>query len=155
VCAIHTRPIETLKESNYFFRMSDFQQNTSRPVPYSQPDFIQPESVRNEIISFVKRGLDDLSISRATFDWGVKIPRDDSHVVYVWFDALLNDISATGWGSDDDEFAQRWPAIHIVGKDIARLHAVIWPAMLTGRRPSTAKTRIRSRLVARRRREDV
>ncbi len=129
VCAIHTRPIETLKESNYFFRMSDFQQKLL-DLYESQPDFIQPESVRNEIMSFVKRGLDDLSISRATFDWGVKIPWDDSHVVYVWFDALLNYISATGWGSDDDEFAQRWPAIHIVGKDIARFHAVIWPAML-------------------------
>jgi methionyl-tRNA synthetase len=129
VCAIHTRPIETLKESNYFFRMSDFQQKLLG-LYEAQPDFIQPESVRNEIISFVKRGLDDLSISRATFDWGVKIPWDDSHVVYVWFDALLNYISATGWGSDDDEFAQRWPAIHIVGKDIARFHAVIWPAML-------------------------
>jgi methionyl-tRNA synthetase len=129
VCAIHTRPIETLKESNYFFRMSDFQQKLL-DLYESQPDFIQPESVRNEIISFVRRGLDDLSISRATFDWGVKIPWDDSHVVYVWFDALLNYISATGWGSDDDEFAQRWPAIHIVGKDIARFHAVIWPAML-------------------------
>lgn len=129
VCAIHTRPIETLKESNYFFRMSDFQQKLL-DLYESQPDFIQPESVRNEIISFVKRGLDDLSISRATFDWGVKIPWDDSHVVYVWFDALLNYISATGWGSDEDEFAQRWPAIHIVGKDIARFHAVIWPAML-------------------------
>jgi methionyl-tRNA synthetase len=129
VCAIHTRPIETLKESNYFFRMSDFQQKLL-DLYESQPDFIQPESVRNEIISFVKRGLDDLSISRATFDWGVKIPWDDSHVVYVWFDALLNYISATGWGSNDDEFSQRWPAIHIVGKDIARFHAVIWPAML-------------------------
>jgi len=129
VCAIHTRPIETLKESNYFFRMSDFQQKLL-DLYESQPDFIQPESVRNEIISFVKRGLDDLSISRATFDWGVKIPWDDSHVVYVWFDALLNYISAMGWGSNDDEFAQRWPAIHIVGKDIARFHAVIWPAML-------------------------
>jgi methionyl-tRNA synthetase len=129
VCAIHTRPIETLKESNYFFRMSDFQQKLL-DLYESQPDFIQPESVRNEIISFVRRGLDDLSISRATFDWGVKIPWDDSHVVYVWFDALLNYISATGWGSDDHEFAQRWPAIHIVGKDIARFHAVIWPAML-------------------------
>lgn len=129
VCAIHTRPIETLKESNYFFRMSDFQQKLL-DLYESQPDFIQPESVRNEIISFVRRGLDDLSISRATFDWGIKVPWDDSHVVYVWFDALLNYISATGWGSDDDEFAQRWPAIHIVGKDIARFHAVIWPAML-------------------------
>jgi methionyl-tRNA synthetase len=129
VCAIHTRPVEILKESNYFFRMSDFQQRLL-DLYESQPDFIQPESVRNEIISFVKRGLDDLSISRASFDWGVKIPWDDSHVVYVWFDALLNYITATGWGQDDAEFERRWPAIHIVGKDIARFHAVIWPAML-------------------------
>ncbi|MFM6967708.1 MAG: methionine--tRNA ligase [Microbacteriaceae bacterium] len=129
VCAIHTRPVEILKESNYFFRMSDFQQQLL-DLYESQPDFIQPESVRNEIISFVKRGLDDLSISRASFDWGVKIPWDDSHVVYVWFDALLNYVTATGWGQDDAEFQKRWPAIHIVGKDIARFHAVIWPAML-------------------------
>lgn len=129
VCAIHTRPVEILKESNYFFRMSDFQQKLL-DLYESQPDFIQPESVRNEIISFVKRGLDDLSISRASFDWGIKIPWDDTHVVYVWFDALLNYITATGWGSDDAEFDSRWPGIHIVGKDIARFHAVIWPAML-------------------------
>ncbi len=129
VCAIHTRPVEILKESNYFFRMSDFQQKLL-DLYESQPDFIQPDSVRNEIISFVKRGLDDLSISRASFDWGIKIPWDDSHVVYVWFDALLNYITATGWGSDDAEFDSRWPGIHIVGKDIARFHAVIWPAML-------------------------
>ena len=129
VCAIHTRPVEILKESNYFFRMSDFQQRLL-DLYESQPDFIQPDSVRNEIISFVKRGLDDLSISRASFDWGVKIPWDDSHVVYVWFDALLNYITATGWGLDDGEFDRRWPAIHIVGKDIARFHAVIWPSML-------------------------
>jgi methionyl-tRNA synthetase len=109
--------------------MSDFQQKLL-DLYESQPDFIQPESVRNEIISFVKRGLDDLSISRASFDWGVKIPWDDSHVVYVWFDALLNYVTATGWGQDDAEFEKRWPAIHIVGKDIARFHAVIWPAML-------------------------
>ena len=129
VCAIHTRPIEILKESNYFFRMSDFQQQLL-DLYESQPDFIQPESVRNEILSFVRRGLDDLSISRSSFDWGIKIPWDDSHVVYVWFEALLNYITASGWGADDESFEARWPAIHIVGKDIARFHAVIWPAML-------------------------
>jgi methionyl-tRNA synthetase len=95
---------------------------------------VQPESVRNEIVQFVKQGLDDLSISRSTFDWGVKVPWDESHVVYVWFDALLNYVSAVGYGVDTPEakaeFRRRWPAYQLVGKDIARFHAVIWPAML-------------------------
>ena len=97
------------------------------------PNFIQPESARNEVVSFVSMGLDDLSISRskAKFDWGIDIPWDDSHITYVWFDALLNYITAIGYGQDDAKFEQYWPAdIHIVGKEILRFHAVIWPAML-------------------------
>jgi len=129
VCKIHGRPIEVLKETNYFFRMSDFQQRLL-DLYTARPDFIQPESVRNEIIQFVKQGLADLSISRSSFDWGIKIPWDHSHVVYVWFDALLNYISAIGYGTDDETFNRRWPAMQLVGKDIARFHAVIWPAML-------------------------
>jgi len=129
VCKIHGRPIEVLKETNYFFRMSDFQQKLL-DLYTARPDFIQPESVRNEILQFVKQGLSDLSISRSSFDWGIKIPWDHSHVVYVWFDALLNYISAIGYGTDDEEFTRRWPATQLVGKDIARFHAVIWPAML-------------------------
>jgi methionyl-tRNA synthetase len=129
VCKIHGRPIEILKETNYFFRMSDFQQRLL-DLYDERPDFIQPESVRNEIISFVKSGLSDLSISRSSFDWGIKIPWDNSHVLYVWFDALLNYITAIGYGSDDENFNRRWPATQLVGKDIARFHAVIWPAML-------------------------
>jgi len=129
VCKIHGRPIEILKETNYFFRMSDFQQKLL-DLYTARPDFIQPESVRNEIIQFVKQGLSDLSISRSSFDWGIKIPWDHSHVVYVWFDALLNYISAIGYGTDDETFNRRWPATQLVGKDIARFHAVIWPAML-------------------------
>lgn len=133
LCKIHSRPVEVLKEKNYFFRMSDFEQPLL-DLYESQPDFVQPESVRNEIIQFVKQGLDDLSISRSTFDWGIKVPWDESHVVYVWFDALLNYVSAVGYGVDEptarEEFRRRWPAVHIVGKDIARFHAVIWPAML-------------------------
>ena len=129
LCKIHSRPVEVLKEKNYFFRMSDFQQQLL-DLYESRPDFVQPESVRNEIIQFVSQGLDDLSISRSTFDWGVKVPWDPTHVVYVWFDALLNYISAVGYGVDDAEFARRWPAYQLVGKDIARFHAVIWPAML-------------------------
>jgi len=129
VCKIHSRPIEVLKEKNYFFRMSDFQQRLL-DLYEERPDFIQPESVRNEILQFVKQGLSDLSISRSSFDWGIKIPWDDSHVLYVWFDALLNYITAIGYGVDDEEFQRRWPATQLVGKDIARFHAVIWPAML-------------------------
>jgi methionyl-tRNA synthetase len=129
VCKIHSRPIEVLKEKNYFFRMSDFQQRLL-DLYEERPDFIQPESVRNEIMQFVKQGLSDLSISRSSFDWGIKIPWDDSHVLYVWFDALLNYITAIGYGVDDEQFQRRWPATQLVGKDIARFHAVIWPAML-------------------------
>ena len=128
VCKIHSRPVEVLKEKNYFFRMSAFQDRLLEL--YKQPGFLEPESVRNEIVQFVSQGLEDLSISRSSFDWGVKVPWDDSHVIYVWVDALLNYITAVGWGVDDEQFARRWPAQHLVGKDIARFHAVIWPAML-------------------------
>lgn len=129
VCAIHSKPVETLNETNYFFRMSAF---TDRLLElYEQhPAFIQPESARNEVIQFVKQGLLDLSISRSTIDWGVRVPWDESHVVYVWFDALLNYVTAIGYGQDEQRFQQHWPGYHIVGKDILRFHAVIWPAML-------------------------
>jgi methionyl-tRNA synthetase len=129
VCKIHSKPVELLKERNYFFRMSDFTQPLL-DLYKQRPDFVQPESVRNEIVSFVSRGLTDLSISRQTFDWGIKVPWDESHVVYVWFDALLNYATAAGYGYDQEKFDRLWPATHIVGKDIARFHAVIWPAML-------------------------
>src|SRR6478752_2117322 len=92
VCKIHSRPVEILKEKNYFFRMSEFGDALLRLYD-EQPDFVQPESVRNEIIQFVKQGLEDLSISRSSFDWGIKIPWDDTHVVYVWFESLLNSVT--------------------------------------------------------------
>jgi len=129
VCAIHSKPVELLHEKNYFFKMSAFADRLLA-LYEENPNFVQPESARNEVISFVKRGLSDLSISRSSFDWGIKVPWDESHVVYVWFDALLNYITAAGYGQNDEEFASRWPATHIVGKDILRFHAVIWPAML-------------------------
>ncbi|MGR0318362.1 methionine--tRNA ligase [Agromyces sp. ZXT2-3] len=129
VCAIHSKPVELLHEKNYFFRMSAFADRLLA-LYEERPDFVQPESARNEVVSFVRRGLDDLSISRSTFDWGVKVPWDETHVVYVWFDALLNYITAVGYGEDDEQFGSRWPAQHLVGKDILRFHAVIWPAML-------------------------
>ena len=129
LCTVHSRPVEVLKEENYLFKMSTFQQKLL-DLYAAQPDFIQPTSVRNEIIAFVNRGLDDLSISRSNIDWGIEVPFDSEHVTYVWFEALLNYITATGWGSDDEAFAKKWPAVQLVGKDIARFHAVIWPAML-------------------------
>jgi len=129
VCQIHGRPVEVLKEENYFFQMSKFQDKLLE-LYKQRPDFIQPASVRNEIVAFVSRGLEDLSISRSNIDWGIEVPFDDRHVTYVWFEALLNYITATGWGSDEKNFASKWPAVQLVGKDIARFHAVIWPAML-------------------------
>ena len=129
VCAIHSKPVEVLQERNYFFKLSEF---TQPLLDYyaAHPDFIQPESARNEVLAFVGRGLEDLSISRSSFDWGITIPWDESHVLYVWFDALLNYITAIGYGQDQANFERRWPGIQLVGKDILRFHAVIWPAML-------------------------
>jgi methionyl-tRNA synthetase len=132
VCAIHSKPVEKLEETNYFFRLSDFQ----KPLLdfyAANPKFIQPESARNEVISLVSRELQDLSISRSKekFDWGIDIPWDSSHIIYVWFDALLNYITAIGYGEDEVKFQSLWPAsVQVVGKDILRFHAVIWPAML-------------------------
>jgi methionyl-tRNA synthetase len=129
VCAIHSKPLELLQEKNYFFKLSEFQDRLLE-LYRSVPDFIRPDSARNEVVSFVKSGLKDLSISRSTFDWGIKVPWDESHVIYVWVDALLNYATAIGYGTDPEQFARRWPAYHVVGKDILRFHAVIWPAML-------------------------
>ena len=132
VCAIHSKPVEKLKETNYFFKLSEFQEPLL-DLYTREPNFIQPDSARNEVMSFVRRGLDDLSISRSKekFDWGIDIPWDDSHITYVWFDALLNYITAIGYGEDQEKFESLWPAdLQVVGKDILRFHAVIWPAML-------------------------
>ncbi len=100
VCQIHGRPIEVLKEENYFFKMSEFQDQLLE-LYRTRPDFIQPASVKNEIVAFVNRGLEDLSISRSNIDWGIELPFDSEHVTYVWFEALLNYITATGWGAND------------------------------------------------------
>ena len=127
VCAIHSKPLELLHEKNYFFKLSEFQ---DRLLALYETDFVRPESARNEVVSFVKQGLKDLSISRSAFDWGITVPWDESHIIYVWVDALLNYATAVGYGTDPEEFARRWPAYHVVGKDILRFHAVIWPAML-------------------------
>ena len=134
VCAIHGRPVEELSETNYFFRLSKYAD--ALLAHYEQhPEAVEPESARNEVLSFIRSGLQDLSISRSSFDWGIKVPWDDTQVVYVWFDALLNYATAVGLEApaavDKEKFAQTWPAdVHLVGKDILRFHAVIWPAML-------------------------
>lgn len=122
--------VEWLEEPSYFFALSKWQ---DRLLEYYEknPDFIRPESRRNEVISFVKSGLQDLSVSRASFSWGIKVPSDEKHVIYVWLDALVNYLSALGYPNKDDKHQGFWPAdVHIVGKDIVRFHAVYWPAFL-------------------------
>jgi methionyl-tRNA synthetase len=130
LCPIHGRPVERISEENYFFSLSRFQDDLLGFYE-ANPGFVVPEERRNEVVSFVKAGLQDLSISRTSFSWGVPIPWDPKHVMYVWVDALQNYITAVGFGSDQERFARIWPAdVHMVGKDILRFHAVIWPAML-------------------------
>ncbi len=124
------RPTETVHEENYYFKLSAFQDQLIRL--YEQPDFVRPETRRNEVLSFVRGGLRDLSISRSTFSWGIPVPDDPKHVVYVWLDALANYITALGYGSNDTtKFDQYWPAdVHMIGKEIVRFHCVYWPAFL-------------------------
>ncbi|WP_031516405.1 methionine--tRNA ligase [Desulfofalx alkaliphila] len=130
-CPDCNREVELLQEESYFFRMSKYADRWLKYIE-DNPDFIQPTSRRNEMISFVKQGLEDLCVSRTTFDWGIKVPFDPKHVVYVWVDALTNYISALGYGTEDDRLYQKyWPAnVHLVGKDIVRFHTIIWPIML-------------------------
>ncbi len=130
LCPIHERPVELAKEENYFFRLSAY---TDRLLAHydAHPSAIEPSSRRNEVLSVIRGGLQDFSISRTSFDWGVPLPWDETHVCYVWFDALANYITAAGYGDDPERFAQLWPAnIHMIGKDIVRFHAIYWPAML-------------------------
>jgi methionyl-tRNA synthetase len=135
LCPIHSKPVENVKETNWFFKLSEFTQPLLDHYK-KNPDACQPESARNEVVAFLEGGVRDLSISRSTFDWGVPVPWDTDQVVYVWFDALLNYATAVGLTDDPaseggKKFAQTWPAdVHLVGKDILRFHAVIWPAML-------------------------
>ena len=134
-CPIHSKPIELVNENNWFFKLSAF---TDQLLEHyrKNPDACQPESARNEVVSFLEGGVSDLSISRSTFDWGIPVPWDTDQVVYVWFDALLNYATAVGLTDAPDseggkKFVSTWPAdVHLVGKDILRFHAVIWPAML-------------------------
>ncbi|KRP95157.1 methionine--tRNA ligase [Bradyrhizobium pachyrhizi] len=123
-------PVEWVEEKSYFFKLSAYQDKLLH-LYESQPDFIGPDSRRNEVMSFVRGGLKDLSISRTTFDWGVKVPDDPEHVMYVWVDALTNYITGVGYPDENDKHWRYWPAdVHIIGKDIIRFHAVYWPAFL-------------------------
>ena len=124
------RPVEMVQEESYFFRMSKYQDRLLKHIE-EHPEFIQPVSRRNEMINFIKQGLEDLCVSRTTFDWGIPVPFDRKHVVYVWFDALTNYITAAGYLHDREKFAKFWPAdVHLVGKEIVRFHSIIWPIIL-------------------------
>jgi methionyl-tRNA synthetase len=125
------RLTETVSEENYFFKLSAFERKLLEYYD-EHPEFIQPETRRNEVIAFVRGGLRDLSISRTSFNWGIPVPGDEKHVIYVWMDALANYITALGYGSDDcSRFGRYWPAdIHLIGKEISRFHCVYWPAFL-------------------------
>ncbi|HVB05933.1 MAG TPA: methionine--tRNA ligase [Acidimicrobiales bacterium] len=128
-CPIHERAVEWLTEENYFFRLSSF---TDALLEWyaAHPQAVLPASRRNEALGLIRQGLEDISITRTNFDWGVRVPFDEQHVVYVWFDALVNYMTAVGYGVDPARFASWWPAVHhLVGKDIVKFHCVWWPAM--------------------------
>ncbi|HET7112063.1 MAG TPA: methionine--tRNA ligase, partial [Pyrinomonadaceae bacterium] len=135
VCLIHDTPLDRVSEESYFFRLSEYA-DALLDVYETRADFVRPESRRNEVMSFVRGGLQDLSVSRlkTSVSWGVPVPDDPAHTMYVWFDALTNYITAIGFGNEEREraagFEKYWPALHIVGKDILRFHAVYWPSFL-------------------------
>ena len=130
LCPIHRTKPDWIREKNHFFRLSAYQDRLLKHFS-DHPEFLVPEIRRNEILRLIESGLDDISVSRAGQSWGIPMPQDPASVVYVWFDALINYISAVGLGADDTLLEKWWPAdLHVIGKDITRFHAVIWPAML-------------------------
>jgi methionyl-tRNA synthetase len=129
LCPIHHRPVQVMQEENYFFKLSRYEQRLLDWYE-ANPSAVQPETRRNEALGFIKSGLQDISITRTSFDWGVRVPWDEKHVFYVWYDALINYSTAIGYGVDDERFATWWPAVHhLIGKEIVRFHCVWWPAM--------------------------
>jgi methionyl-tRNA synthetase len=123
-------PLKRIEEENYFFRLSTYGDHLLKHYA-EHPEFIQPESRRNEIVNLVESGLQDVSITRKGFTWGIRAPFDEEQTIYVWFDALLNYITAIGYGTDEERFRTLWPAdVHVIGKDITRFHCALWPAML-------------------------
>ena len=134
LCLIHEAPLDRVAEESYFFRLSDYDE-ALLALYDSRPDFIRPEARRNEVISFVKSGLQDLSVSRLkiSVSWAIPVPDDPAHTIYIWLDALSNYITALGWGGTEggsEKFDKFWPALHLIGKDILRQHAIYWPAFL-------------------------
>ena len=124
------RPVNKAKEEAYFFKMSKYADRLLKLLKET-PEFLEPESRRNEMIGFIEQGMEDLCISRSSFDWGIPVPIDEGHVIYVWLDALTNYITALGWPDDPEKYNKYWPAdVHLVGKEIVRFHTLIWPAML-------------------------
>ncbi len=129
-CPTHGTKPAWIKEENYFFRLSKYADRLLAHIE-ANPEFIQPESRKNEILQLIRGGLEDISITRAGTDWGVPLPLDESQVIYVWVDALTNYVTGVGYGHDDELFRRWWPAdVHVIGKDITRFHCVIWPSML-------------------------
>jgi methionyl-tRNA synthetase len=129
LCPDHRIPVEELEEENYFFRLSAFQQPLIDWYA-ANPDIVLPDPKRNEALSFIKGGLNDISITRTSIDWGVRVPWDEKHVFYVWYDALINYVTAIGYGDDEERFDAWWPYVHhLIGKEIIRFHCVWWPAM--------------------------
>ncbi|ADO78134.1 methionine--tRNA ligase [Halanaerobium praevalens] len=130
VCPDCHREVEWVEEESYFFKMSKYADRLLEHIK-DHPEFIEPESRRNEMINFIENGLDDLSVSRTTFEWGIPVPIDDDHVIYVWIDALSNYLTAIGYQTDQENFEKYWPAdLHLVGKDILRFHTIIWPIII-------------------------
>jgi len=130
LCPIHHTPVEAMSEENYFFRLSAYEDRLLAHYE-ENPGAVEPDARRNEVLSLIKGGLRDFSISRTSFAWGVPLPWDPKHVCYVWFDALTNYITAAGYADDPGRFERSWPAdVHFIGKDILRFHAIYWPAML-------------------------
>ena len=128
-CPIHGRPVQVMKEENYFFMLSRYEQRLLDWYE-ANPDAVQPATKRNEALGFIRQGLQDISITRTSFDWGVQVPWDPKHVFYVWYDALINYVTAVGYPDDPETFATWWPNVHhVVGKEILRFHCVWWPAM--------------------------
>ncbi len=124
------RPVQKASEEAYFFRMSKYADRLLE-LFREKPEFLEPESRRNEMIAFVEQGMEDLCISRSSFDWGIPVPIDEKHVIYVWLDALSNYITALGWPDEPEKYNKYWPCdVHLVGKEIVRFHSLIWPAML-------------------------
>lgn len=130
VCPIHRKPPEKIKEENYFFKLSKYREALLKHIE-NHPDFVSPQSKANEIKSYIANFMEDVSITRSSVKWGIPFPKDKNQAIYVWFDALINYLSAVGYGTNEAKFKKYWPAdLHLVGKDIIKFHCALWPAML-------------------------